>query len=151
MGGAGGGWGIEYLVHWLLQEESSSTIAPRLGWTMQWSSLDTTTQVSPSAAHAVCGPLQLSPPPPGEVPYWTVRNTWGTDWGMDGYVLLKYGANICGKSKIPHCAGSPMHTHVHTYCTLSVLAQVWLTESPTRTQCPSCDVPLPLSTPLPHH
>ena len=27
--------------------------------------------------------------------YWLVRNSWGTSWGEDGYVYVKYGANNC--------------------------------------------------------
>ncbi len=33
----------------------------------------------------------------GPVPHWMVRNTWGKDWGEDGYVRLKYGSNMCGE------------------------------------------------------
>ncbi|XP_065842587.1 cathepsin O-like [Oscarella lobularis] len=32
----------------------------------------------------------------GPVPYWIVRNTWGTGWGLDGYVYIKYDGNLCG-------------------------------------------------------
>jgi cysteine peptidase B len=27
---------------------------------------------------------------------WTIRNSWGSDWGMSGYVLLETGADMCG-------------------------------------------------------
>jgi hypothetical protein len=27
--------------------------------------------------------------------YWKVRNSWGNDWGEDGYVRLKIGGNLC--------------------------------------------------------
>ena len=31
------------------------------------------------------------------VPYWIIRNTWGTDWGEKGYVRIKLGDNMCGE------------------------------------------------------
>jgi len=34
-------------------------------------------------------------------PYWTVRNSWGTGWGYDGYIPLQYGANTCGLAEYP--------------------------------------------------
>ena len=30
------------------------------------------------------------------VPYWIVRNQWGTNWGQKGYAFIKRGTNECG-------------------------------------------------------
>ncbi|XP_057370712.1 procathepsin L-like [Daphnia carinata] len=32
-------------------------------------------------------------------PYWIVRNSWGPEWGQDGYIYLERGANMCAVSK----------------------------------------------------
>uniref|UniRef100_A0A8C4TRG4 Cathepsin O n=2 Tax=Falco TaxID=8952 RepID=A0A8C4TRG4_FALTI len=32
----------------------------------------------------------------GSIPYWIVQNSWGPTWGIDGYVRVKIGGNICG-------------------------------------------------------
>jgi C1A family cysteine protease len=32
------------------------------------------------------------------VPYWLIRNSWNTDWGMDGYILVERNKNLCGVS-----------------------------------------------------
>ena len=28
--------------------------------------------------------------------YWIVRNSWGPEWGEQGFVYVEYGANVCG-------------------------------------------------------
>lgn len=32
----------------------------------------------------------------GPVPYYIVRNSWGTGFGLDGYIYIKIGGNLCG-------------------------------------------------------
>eukprot|EP00607_Mallomonas_marina_P000675 CAMPEP_0182429352 /NCGR_PEP_ID=MMETSP1167-20130531/27042_1 /TAXON_ID=2988 /ORGANISM="Mallomonas Sp, Strain CCMP3275" /LENGTH=308 /DNA_ID=CAMNT_0024612893 /DNA_START=382 /DNA_END=1311 /DNA_ORIENTATION=+ len=33
-----------------------------------------------------------------KTPYWIVRNSWGSDWGVDGYFFVGFGSNTCNIS-----------------------------------------------------
>lgn len=33
--------------------------------------------------------------------YWIVRNSWGTTWGDNGFIYLKYGSNTCDITNDP--------------------------------------------------
>jgi len=42
----------------------------------------------------------------GDENYWIVRNSWNTDWGVDGYIFIKIGGNLCGVANIVSFPGT---------------------------------------------
>jgi len=39
--------------------------------------------------------IQLTGYSPNQGGYWIVRNSWGSDWGQNGFIWLQYGVNTC--------------------------------------------------------
>ena len=67
---------------------------------------DGTCEQSPSSVnHAVVAVGYGETTKKGNAPYWIVRNSWGTDWGMDGYFQIARGKNKCG---LADCASFPL-------------------------------------------
>jgi C1A family cysteine protease len=52
----------------------------------------TASQCGLSIDHAI----QLTGYSPEQGGYWIVRNSWGADWGENGYIYLQYGYDTCG-------------------------------------------------------
>nr|AHA84271.1 thiol protease aleurain [Phaseolus vulgaris] len=39
------------------------------------------------------------------VPYWIIKNSWGSNWGDNGYFKMEFGKNMCG---VATCASYPV-------------------------------------------
>jgi len=64
------------------------------GWKNYRSGVLTPAQCKPERAYHAPQIVGWNLVPPNN--YWIIRNTWGADWGENGYIRMLYGNNTCG-------------------------------------------------------
>jgi C1A family cysteine protease len=60
-------------------------------WSNYQDGVLTADQCGDNVDHAI----QLTGYSPDQGGYWIVRNSWGSDWGINGFIWLQYGQNTC--------------------------------------------------------
>jgi len=68
-----------------------SICADASSWSNYQGGVLTADQCGDNVDHAI----QLTGYSPSQGGYWIVRNSWGTDWGQNGFIYLQYGQNTC--------------------------------------------------------
>jgi len=68
-----------------------SICADASSWSNYNGGILTADQCGSDVDHAI----QLTGYSPSQGGYWIVRNSWGTDWGQNGFIYLQYGQNTC--------------------------------------------------------
>lgn len=75
-----------------LQIMPLSICADASAWQDYSSGILTADQCTTNIDHAI----QLTGYNPSQGGYWIVRNSWGADWGLNGFIWLQYGQDTCG-------------------------------------------------------
>jgi len=75
-----------------LQKMPLSICADASSWQDYSGGIFTASQCTTNIDHAI----QLTGYNPSQGGYWIVRNSWGADWGQNGFIWLQYGQDTCG-------------------------------------------------------
>jgi len=82
----------ENLMYSQLQTTPLSICADASSWQDYSGGILTAAQCGQDIDHAI----QLTGYNPSQGGYWIVRNSWGADWGTNGFIWLQYGQDTCG-------------------------------------------------------
>jgi len=84
--------GDEPSIYTALQSSPLSICCDASAWQYYTSGVFTADQCGTDIDHAI----QLTGYSSDQGGYWIVRNSWGADWGVKGFIWLAYGSNTCG-------------------------------------------------------
>jgi hypothetical protein len=84
--------GDEQSIYTALQAAPLSICCDAEPWQNYQGGIMTADECGTSIDHAI----QLTGYNPTQGGYWIVRNSWGADWGENGFIYLQYGQNTCG-------------------------------------------------------
>jgi C1A family cysteine protease len=84
--------GSEDLIYNALGQMPLSICCDAEPWQNYQGGIMTADQCGDSIDHAI----QLTGYSPDQGGYWIVRNSWGADWGENGFIYLQYGQDTCG-------------------------------------------------------
>jgi len=82
----------ESVIYQQLQSVPLSICCDASQWSNYAGGVLTASQCGTSIDHAI----QLTGYSPNQGGYWIVRNSWGADWGENGFIYLQYGQDTCG-------------------------------------------------------
>lgn len=83
--------GSESDIYTALQSAPLSICCDAEPWQNYQGGILTADQCGDNVDHAI----QLTGYSPNQGGYWVVRNSWGADWGENGFIYLSYGENTC--------------------------------------------------------
>jgi len=83
--------GDESAIYQALQSAPLSICCDASAWQNYNSGVLAGSQCGNNVDHAI----QLTGYSPDQGGYWIVRNSWGSDWGVSGFIWLQYGQNTC--------------------------------------------------------
>jgi hypothetical protein len=84
--------GDEGSIYTALQSAPLSICCDAEPWQNYQGGILTANECGDSIDHAI----QLTGYSPQQGGYWIVRNSWGADWGENGFIWLQWGQNTCG-------------------------------------------------------
>jgi len=82
----------EHIMYQKLSIMPLSICADAQPWMDYSSGIFPANQCTTTIDHAI----QITGYSPNQGGYWIVRNSWGSDWGVNGFINLQYGRNTCG-------------------------------------------------------
>jgi len=81
----------ESAIYTALQTSPLSICCDASAWQNYQGGILTASQCGDNVDHAI----QLTGYSSSQGGYWIVRNSWGSDWGVNGFIWLQYGQNTC--------------------------------------------------------